>query len=522
MISPYRFRAVEGSPIRTAEDFEATLRTYGSERAEEARAVRVGEKERSEAAAIVARYADLFTREQLDHLRRAEEEEGDDVERERLHRLRKSCEGGLLARELVHLQDEVQNELLAIRVEYRGEEMPLRNAQAKLAVLDAYGEREELGEIHADATATMNERQLDVARAAEKMRAELSGIPDPVERSEDVKGISLRQLAEVLPDGSALVEDSYMEMRQRWLDRILGADRPASPSAYHAAYVRRLSPLRDVYSKDRATDVCLATLTELGFDLAGDENIRTDLEDRPQKSPRACVIPADPPTVVHLITRPQGGLPDYQAFLHEAGHALHYAGCDPDLPYTFRALARDHALTEIYSFLVESITREPGWHERHFDLSPAQAAENAEATVFLHAFLFRRYVAKFLFELDFWSRFPDDGGTSEGYAERLTEATGFVYRADGFVADMDAGFYSADYLRAWIRSAQVRTYLLTEVGEDWWRNPSTGDLMRKLFWEGTQPTSEGVAGQLGFNPLDLRPLVSELLGEPESLGVSAT
>ena len=172
------------------------------------------------------------------------------------------------------------------------------------------------------------------------------------------------------------------------------------------------------------------------------------------------MIPADPPTVVHLITRPQGGLPDYQGFLHEAGHALHYAGCDPDLPYTFRALSRDHALTEIYSFLIESITREPGWHERHFDLSPAQAAENAEATIFLHSFLFRRYVAKFLFEMDFWSRFPEDGGTSEGYAERLTEATGYVYRADGFVADMDAGFYSADYLRAWIRSAQVRTYLL--------------------------------------------------------------
>jgi hypothetical protein len=520
MIPPCRFRAVTPPDVRTPEDFEGTLRTYASERAEEGRAVRVGEKERSEAAAIVARYADLFTREQLDHLREQEDAATEDRERERLHRLRKSCEGGLLARELVHLQDEVQNELLAIRVTYRGEEMPLRNAQAKLAVLDEYAEREELGDIHADATATMNERRLGVAREAEKMRTDLTGIADPVERSEDDKGISLRQLAEVLPDGSALVEDAYMEMRDRWLDRILGGERAANPSSYHAAYVRRLSPLRDIYSKERATDVCLETLTELGFDLAGDENIRTDLEDRPQKTPRPCVIPADPPTVVHLITRPQGGLPDYQGFLHEAGHALHYAGCDPDLPYTFRALSRDHALTEIYSFLIESITREPGWHERHFDLTPDQAAENAEATIFLHAFLFRRYVAKFLFELDFWSRFPEDGGTSEGYAERLTEATGYVYRADGFVADMDAGFYSADNLRAWIRSAQVRTYLLSEVGEDWWRNPTTGDLLRKLFWEGTEPSSEDVAGRLGFNPLDLRPLVTELKGETESLGAT--
>jgi hypothetical protein len=506
--------------MRTPGEFEATLRTYSSERAEEARAVRVGEKERSEAAAIVARYADLFSREQLDSLRESEEAERDDNERELLHRLRKSCEGGLLARELVHMQDEVQNELLAIRIDYRGESMPLRNAVAKLAVLDSYEEREELGDIQADATATMNERRLDVARAAETLRAELTGIADPVVRSEDDKGISLRQLADVLSDGSALVEDVFTEMRDRWLDRILGESRAPAPSSYHAAYVRRLSPLQDIYSKDRATDVCLATLTELGFDLAGDKNIRTDLEDRPQKTPRPCVIPADPPTVVHLIMRPQGGLPDYQGFLHEAGHALHYAGCDPDLPYTFRALSRDHALTEIYSFLVESTTREPAWHERHFDLTPEQAAENAEATLFLHAFLFRRYVAKFLFELDFWSRFPDDGGTSEGYADRLTEATGYVYRADGFVADMDAGFYSADYLRAWIRSAQVRAYLLDSVGGDWWRSPKTGDILRKLFWEGTRPSSEEVAERLDFNPLDLRPLVTELKSSTESLGAA--
>lgn len=506
--------------LRTPAEFEAVLRSYASERAEEARAVRVGEKELSEAAAIVARYADLFTREQLDALRREEDSARDAGERERLYRLRKSCEGGVIARELVSVQDAVQNELLAIRVEHRGESLPLRHAQAKLALLDDYAERDELGELHADATATMNERRLAVAREGERLEAELTGIADPVARSEDEKGISLRQLADVLADGSALVEDAYAALRERWLDRVLGAGRPPTPAAYHAAYLRRMSPLEAVYVKDRATEVCLASLAEMGFDLAADPNIRMDLEDRPQKNPRPCVIPADPPSVVHLITRPAGGLPDYQGFLHEAGHALHYAGCDAALPYTFRALSRDHALTEIYSFLVESITREPGWHERHFDLTAEQAAENAEAAVFLHAFLFRRYVAKFLFELDFWSRFPQDGGTAEGYADRLTEATGLAYRPDGFVADMDPGFYSADYLRAWVRSAQVRQHLVRSLGSEWWRSPATGDLLRGLFREGTRPSSEELADRLGFNPLDLRPLVAELTAGAEALGVA--
>ena len=75
---------------------------------------------------------------------------------------------------------------------------------------------------------------------------------------------------------------------------------------------------------------------------------------------------------------------------------------------------------------------------------------------------------------------------------------------------MDSGFYSADYLRAWIRSAQLRTTLVEEIGEDWWRSEETGDLLRGLFHEGTRPRSEEVAERLGFDPLDTRPLLAEL------------
>ena len=75
---------------------------------------------------------------------------------------------------------------------------------------------------------------------------------------------------------------------------------------------------------------------------------------------------------------------------------------------------------------------------------------------------------------------------------------------------MDAGFYSADYLRAWIRSAQLRRHLIRELGEDWWRSAHTGELLRDLFAEGTKPTSEEIARRLGFEPLDTAPLVADL------------
>ncbi len=495
--------------VYTPLDYEERLKHYLYERSEEGRAVRVGEKETSEQAEIVARFADLFTRDQLEALGDAEAAaDGDD--REQLYRLRKVCESGIVSAELVEREDELENRQLAARLTFRGEELPLRAAQAKLAVLHEYLDREELGALHADLNATFNDDQLELVRAGEELFAELSGEPDPVARNEEEKGISLGALAGVLGDASASAEPAFLRLRETWFDRVLGPERAEQPRSYHSAYLRRLSPLEATYTKDRATDVCLETLKAIGFDLAADPNIKPDLDDRPQKSPRACVIASDPPKVVHLITRAQGGLHDYQAFLHEAGHALHYAGCDPALPYTFRRLARDHALTEIYSYIVEAISREPGWHARHFGLSDEEAAENAEATTFLEALLFRRYAAKLDFELDFWGRFHDDGGTPAGYAERLTAATGLRYRSDGFISDMDAGFYSADYLRAWIRCAQLRARLVEEVGEDWWRSAETGGRLRALFAEGTKPSSEEVAARLGYDPLDTGPLLHEL------------
>jgi hypothetical protein len=495
--------------VRSPAEFEEQLQRYLYERSEEGRAVRVGEKEISEQAAILARYADLFSRDQLRALR-DEEARADGDQREWLYRLRKTCEGGLLAAELAERDDELENDILAARLDFKGEELPLRSALARLAIIPDYEERDQLGVLYSQRSADFNDQRLELLRGYEELEADLTEEPDAVARSEEEKQVSLRDLESVLAAASDAIEGSFIAMRERWFERLLGPDREEQPSSAHMGYIRRLSPLDATYTKERATDVCLATLSALGFDLAADSNIRLDLDDRPQKSPRACVIASDPPRVVHLITRAQGGLHDYQAFLHEAGHALHYAGVDPNLPYTFRRLSRDHALTEIYSYICEAITRHPGWHAEHFGLSDEEAGTNAEATVFLEALLFRRYTAKLQFELDFWSKFDQAELQSDDYARRLTSATGIRYPSDGHLADMDPGFYSADYLRAWIRHAQLRNYLFDEVGEDWWRSPRTGELLRDLFAEGTRPSSEEIAIRLGFDPYDTAPLVAEL------------
>jgi len=129
--------------VRTPQEYEDAYEAYYAEAAEEVRAVRVGEKETSEQAAIVARHADLFTREQLDALGEAETAATETDERERLYRLRRTCEEGIVDAELAEREDELENAILAARLTFGGEELPLRAAQARLAVLPEYAKRDE-------------------------------------------------------------------------------------------------------------------------------------------------------------------------------------------------------------------------------------------------------------------------------------------------------------------------------------------------------------------------------------------
>src|SRR2546423_11812371 len=70
---------------------------------------------------------------------------------------------------------------------------------------------------------------------------------------------------------------------------------------------------------------------------------------------------------------------------------------------------------------------------------------------------------------------------------------------------MDAGFYSADYLRAWIRSAQLSTYLRREVGDDWWRSADTGEILRGAVRRGHAAFDSGHRAPARLRPARHRP-----------------
>jgi hypothetical protein len=123
--------------------------------------------------------------------------------------------------------------------------MPLRSAQARLAVLPEYRDRDELGLLQADVSASLNPQRLELLHVAEPLAGELSGIADPVARSDEEKDISLGELSAVLDRASAETAGAWQTLRERWFERLLGPERAEIPLSFHVPYMRRLSPLED-------------------------------------------------------------------------------------------------------------------------------------------------------------------------------------------------------------------------------------------------------------------------------------
>ena len=89
----------------------------------------------------------------------------------------------------------------------------------------------------------------------------------------------------------------------------------------------------------------------------------------------------------------------------------------------------------------------------YFDLSAEQAEENAEATVFLEALLFRRYTAKLGFELEFWGGFGNGGGPARTSTTACSRRRPEPYRPDAYLAGHGRRLLFSDLPPGRIRSA---------------------------------------------------------------------
>ena len=325
------------------------------------------------------------------------------------------------------------------------------------------------------------------------------------ETFERLSGIPLGALcdacAEFLRDTQAMWDEVFPEFVRRGL----GIE-PRDATRADALALFRAREFDEHFPAAALQSTVRRQVAEMGIDPLAEGRVRLDTAEREGKRARAFCSPVRVPHEVYLVLRPQGGQGDWMTFLHELGHALHFAYMRPDLPMEHRWLG-DNSVTEAYAMLFDHLMQDARWLVRYTMLGRARVPVFLRMAGFEELHYLRRYCAKLLYEVELygereWDRVPDR------YVERLSSATSFRYsRADAFV-DIDARFYAARYLQAWQLQALLAESLTERFDEDWWRNPHAGPwIVHTLFGEGQRELAQEQATRVSGGTLSFAPLI---------------
>lgn len=324
-----------------------------------------------------------------------------------------------------------------------------------------------------------------------------------------LSGISLSELRsqceQFLRDTQAMWDETFPE----FVKRVLRID-PREATRSDALALFRAREFDAYFPATQMEAQVQRQVREMGVDPLAAERIRLDTGEREGKRSRAFCSPVRVPDEVYLVLRPHGGQTDWSTFLHELGHALHFAYMRPDHPFEYRWLG-DNSITEAYAMLFDHRMDDGAWLHRYTELGAGNIQAFLRSAGFEELHYIRRYCAKFIYETQLyggdagWESLPDL------YVQLLNGATNFSYSPSEAFADVDPRYYSARYLRAWQLQAVLAETLTKRYDDDWWRNPRAGPWMvQSLFSEGQRELAHEQAQRISGRELSFQPLVREI------------
>jgi hypothetical protein len=332
------------------------------------------------------------------------------------------------------------------------------------------------------------------------------GMGDYVEAVGVLAGIDLdglgREAWTFLERTAAMYEESLARLVKRRLD-IPVADLTRADSVR----LFRADQFDAAFPADGLVETAIRQMREMGLDATQGGRVRFDTQEREGKQPRAFCVPVRVPEEVYLVLRPRGGHSDYRTFWHELGHAMHFASVTPDLPFAARWLG-DNSVTEGYAMLWDHLTIDPAWLVHTCGMSTGDAHSLTFELAVGELFMVRRYAAKLVYELELHR--SDFTGLSARYAELLSQATRCRYLEDDSLLDVDPGFYSARYLRAWQFESALTQSFVEQFDEEWYRHPQAGAAVHELMARGQADPVDELVREATGQPLGFEGIVTRL------------
>jgi len=464
-----------------------------------------GLKDKAEFTKIYEKFGHLFNKETIDFvLEYSKTVEGD--EERRVRYLKAFLVGDYMQNMAKELSDRVLTMEVEATVEVEGRTMPFRQAAVVLANESDHYKRGEIFQARNRVMDRLNPVLEERCRLMHETAREL-GHAGYLELYEDIKGFDLKALEAVLKPLLEKTSALYHERMSRIVMEKTGLGLREAEK-HDVSFTFRASQFDGFFPKQDAVPSLVHTLERMGVDLAGQRNIHLDLEERPKKDPRAFVSPVRVPGDIRLVVMPQGGHDDYATLFHEAGHAEHFGCTRADLPVEYRYLG-DNSVTEGFAFLMEYLTGNRDWLSRFTDMTDPTPFLEFSRTYKLY--FLRRYAAKLSYEIELHTKGLESAPLR--YKEILESALVFRHPESHYLMDVDDGFYTANYLRAWVFEAQVRRVLKETFGDNWFEKKGAGIQLQKWWSLGQKFRVEEMLHDLGYSGLDLRPLLDDLLAQ---------
>ena len=468
-----------------------------------------GQKSSAELQPIYAKHAEIMSRDALDLTIDAFRSATEGSEEQRAARLLVDWEADAQSsRELAALDErQISWEASAVVRLADGREVPFEKASIEMANSSDRDERQAIEK----ARATLVARELAPIRRERFQRErditeELGLAANYNATFELLSGVSLAGLRVECEQFLRETQAMWDEVFPEFVRKELGIQ-PNVATRSDAAALFRAKDLDGYFPASAMEDTIRTQVRSMGIDPTAGGRVTFDTGDREGKRSRAFCSPVRVPDEVYLVLRPHGGQTDWMTFLHELGHALHYAYMRPDLSFEYRWLG-DNSITEGYAMLFDHRMKDTGWLKRYTELGPARIPSYLRKSGLEELHFLRRYCAKLIYEIDLYGGSMSWDSLPDLYVDRLTTATTFQYnRADAFV-DVDPRYYAARYLRAWQLQALLEETLIERYDMDWWRNPRAGPwICSALFGEGQRELAHEQAERVAGKPLSFAPLV---------------
>jgi len=218
---------------------------------------------------------------------------------------------------------------------------------------------------------------------------------------------------------------------------------------------------------------------------------------------------SNPGVEILISTNTQVGIWDYESFLGSFAEGLSYGFTEPDDYFEYKYL-REKSFLGLFSELFKNLVFEPGWIKKHFRLD---AENNFLTFLYLRRLMLARILsAKLMYEA---ALYQGQENKAEIYKEIMEIATHVKANKHDYLIEIEPHLSSADSFKATILEPQLRTYLIDNFDEQWWREKEASEFLVNVWKTGGRTSVNNISEKYGFGDTDLNDLsqiFEEVLG----------